>query len=312
MYVNENMSMQPEGYTAKRNIKDSVFTKMFREQKYLLKLYQALHPEDTETTADDIKTITLEPVFVNDLTNDLGFEVKGKLFILVEAQSNMTVNIIVRSFMYLARTYQEHFEETGKDLYGTKPVEIPESELYVVYTGNKKIDKDIITLSEEFFKGKETAVEVRVNVITERNGRGIISQFITFSKVVDDLIKKYGRTAETVAKAIYICKNEDILKEFLEEHEKEVHDIMIILFDQEKAREIHENSIKMESEAKGIVKGRAEGREEGREEGKEDVAIEMLKGNVEPTLISRFTQLSLERINELKSLLSNTLQPVND
>ncbi|MCD8215420.1 MAG: hypothetical protein LUC97_07260 [Clostridiales bacterium] len=34
------------GYEMKRKIKDSVFTKMFRQKKYLLQLYQALHPED--------------------------------------------------------------------------------------------------------------------------------------------------------------------------------------------------------------------------------------------------------------------------
>ncbi|MCD8238038.1 MAG: hypothetical protein LUC92_01690 [Clostridiales bacterium] len=98
------------GYGAKRNIKDTVFTRLFREKKYLLQLYQALHPEDKTATEEDLKTITLEPIFLKDITNDLGFSVKDKLFILVEAQSTASVNIIVRSFMYLAHTYQEHFK----------------------------------------------------------------------------------------------------------------------------------------------------------------------------------------------------------
>ncbi len=32
--------------TPKRKIKDSVFTNLFQDKKYLLRLYKALHPED--------------------------------------------------------------------------------------------------------------------------------------------------------------------------------------------------------------------------------------------------------------------------
>ena len=45
---------------SKRTIKDSVFTNLFRDINYTLKIYQALHPEDTSVTADDIKIMTLE------------------------------------------------------------------------------------------------------------------------------------------------------------------------------------------------------------------------------------------------------------
>ena len=36
----------------KRKIKDSVFTNLFQDKKYLLQLYKALHPEDTDVTED--------------------------------------------------------------------------------------------------------------------------------------------------------------------------------------------------------------------------------------------------------------------
>lgn len=38
---------------AKYTAKDSVFTSLFREPKYLLQLYQALHPEDQEGNHGD-------------------------------------------------------------------------------------------------------------------------------------------------------------------------------------------------------------------------------------------------------------------
>ncbi|MCC8097558.1 MAG: hypothetical protein LIO44_03170, partial [Eubacterium sp.] len=63
-----------------------------------------------------------------------------------------------------------------------------------------------------------------------------------------------------------------------------------------------------EGRAEGRAEGIATGRAEGRAEGKEDVALEMIKENEEPSKISKFTHLSLERINELKALLSNNIQ----
>ncbi len=65
-----------QGNDIKRTIKD-----------YLFQLYQALHPEDTDTTEDDLTDIRLKNILVDDLYNDLGFSVGERLIILVEAQS---------------------------------------------------------------------------------------------------------------------------------------------------------------------------------------------------------------------------------
>jgi hypothetical protein len=99
--MNEN---NPE---VNRKIKDSVFTDLFKDKKNILRMYRELHPEDKETTEDDITTITLTHVIVNKVYNDLGFQVKNKLIILVEAQSTWSVNIIIRLLIYLVQTYQE-------------------------------------------------------------------------------------------------------------------------------------------------------------------------------------------------------------
>ncbi len=40
--------------TAKYTAKDSLFTDLFRDRKYLLQLYQALHPENTTATESAI------------------------------------------------------------------------------------------------------------------------------------------------------------------------------------------------------------------------------------------------------------------
>lgn len=46
--------------TPKRKIKDSVFTNLFQDRKYLLQLYKALHPEDCNVMEDAIADVTIK------------------------------------------------------------------------------------------------------------------------------------------------------------------------------------------------------------------------------------------------------------
>ena len=150
----------------RQNAKDSVFTHLFRVKRYVLQLYQALHPEAMDVTEDMIEIVTLEHVLMNTIHNDLGFLVGRHLVVLVEAQSTWTVNIIPRALMYLAQTYHDYIGKENLNVYGSRPVPLPKPELYVIYTGKKRIGKDVICLSEEFFGGEETDLEVRVTSFT--------------------------------------------------------------------------------------------------------------------------------------------------
>ena len=44
---------------AKQTVKDSVFMDLFGDSKYLLQLYQSLHPEDTAVEESDLKQSVL-------------------------------------------------------------------------------------------------------------------------------------------------------------------------------------------------------------------------------------------------------------
>ena len=122
----------------KRDYQNSVFTIMFggKDKKYLLELYQALHPDDTTTGVDDLELVTIENVLTNDIYNDLGFIANGRLVVLVEAQSTWSPNIIARMFIYLARTYQDYIycnQELKAKLYSETKIELPGPEMYVIY-----------------------------------------------------------------------------------------------------------------------------------------------------------------------------------
>lgn len=114
---------------AKYTIKDSVFTSLFQDKKYLLQLYRTLHPEDKETT------------------EDCAIEVKVKM------------------------------------IYGDDAWKEPAS-------------------------GEQTK-------------KDIISQYITFTKVYNEQLKLYKRTRKTITETIRICKDRNVLTQFLQSREKE-------------------------------------------------------------------------------------------
>ena len=243
----------PANISVRKTVKDSVFTNLFGEPRYLLQLYQAIHPEDTEVKETDLKTVTLENIFTDSIYNDLGFIKGSKLMILVEAQSTWSSNIIIRALEYLANSYRRYFSDNNMDLYKSKKVELPRPELYVIYTGDRKTRPSEITLSEEFFEGEKIAVEVTVKMIYDGKKGDIINQYLTFTKVHDEQVKLHGRTRKAVQEAIRICKDQDILREYLESRESEVVDIMMQLYDQEEIMRVHDIEVAKDAAIRSAV-----------------------------------------------------------
>ncbi|MCQ5167982.1 hypothetical protein NE645_18750, partial [Roseburia hominis] len=60
----------------------------------------------------------------------------------------------------------------------------------------------------------------------------IISQYVTFTKVYNEQMKQYGRTRETIMETIRICKDKNVLREYLQSREKEVVSIMLAMYDE--------------------------------------------------------------------------------
>ncbi len=281
--------MEKKDSFAKYTVKDSVFTTIFRDKKYLIQLYRALHPEDTEATEDALTDITIRNVLTNGIYNDLGFRVGDKILFLVEQQSSWTMNIIIRALMYLAQVYHDYFEEQDADLYGSKKVHVPEPEIYMIYTGERFSRPETILFSKEFFKGKECSIEVKVKVIYDGKGNDIISQYVAFTKVYNEQVKRYGRSREAVTETIRICKDRNLLREFLESREKEVVSIMMTLFDEERIMRTHIVSEKKETARKAAENMLKTGK----------MSAEEIAGY--------FTELSVEDVREIEKGLLQTI-----
>jgi hypothetical protein len=304
---------QTQEVSAKRTAKNSVFLDLFQDKKNLLALYRTLHPEDTEATEDSLDIVTIENVLTDNLYNDLGIMVEeNRLLILVEAQSTWTKNILVRILLYLAQTYNEYLEETSQSLYKEKKVRIPKPELYVIYTGNRGRKPDIISLSDEFFDGEDSSLEITAKVIYESDTDDIINQYIIFCKAFDDQRKQYGLTARAVKETIRICKDRDVLKEYLESREKEVVTIMGKLFDTEDIMRIYwkdkERTFKEEYAKKYAKEYEKKYAKEYEKKAANETAVRFLKmGKLTTQEIADGTGLTVEEVEKLKS---ETLQPV--
>ena len=243
----------------KRDIKDSVFTFLFSDIEYTKQLYLSLHPEDTDIRDEDFRLVTLENILAIGQYNDLGFQVRDKLILLVEAQSTFSPNIPLRMLMYLAKTYNEYIEEHQLSLYREKKVSIPRPELSGIYTG--EIDApDILRLSDMY--EVSGSADLTVRVLRDGQPGEIHSQYVDFCQVANEQVSLYGRTDEALMSTIQLCLEQGILVPFLDSRKKEVVDIMTRLFSQEKAWEMELAANARENREAGRVEGRVEGRME--------------------------------------------------
>jgi hypothetical protein len=287
-----NNTKNTQWIKAKRTTKNSIFLDLFQCKKYLLELYKTIHPEDTAATEDSIDIVTIENVLTDNLYNDLGIIVGGnKLLLLIEAQSTWTMNILIRILLYLAQTYHEYFERTSQSLYKSTKVKIPKPELYIIYTGNKGNKPDVISLSKEFFDGADTDIEIKARVIYESDTDDIVNQYIVFCKVFDDQRKQYGMTEQTVTETIRICKDKNILKEYLESREKEVVTIMMSLFDEEQIRKTYIKDVTREITEKVTEEITEKVTKETTEKVTEEVTEKVTKETAEKTEIETAKRL---------------------
>ena len=265
----------------KRKSKDSVFVNLFENAENVLRLYKELHPEDTQVTVEDIQIQTIKSVLVNTLYNDLGFIVKDRFVMLVEAQSAWNPNMPLRMLFYLAETYRRYLADTVQSEHSSTRVKIPKPELYVVYSGEHKYP-ETVSFSENFFDG-DSPVELKVKVLNEVNVT-IYGQYIGFCKVFNEQRKIYQDSIMCAKETIRICIEKGYLVSYLREHEKEVVDMMSELFDEEYQRAAYNRA----SQKDAIEKGRIEGKAEGKAEERRILAEKMRADGVDEEFIKKY------------------------
>ena len=280
--------MAEEKRFIKYTVKDSVFSEIFTVPAYQVELLQALYPEQEDITVADIRDVTIKNVVSTDVYNDLGLLFRDTLVVLVEAQSTMTANILVRFIEYIARVYKDHIINTAQNWYDRAKVQIPRVDLYVVYVGAAEAggNEGTINLTDEFFGGVPCGIDVRARVIRRPMGGDALSQYIRFSEISNAIIAAHGRTRESAELIVDSCIKQGILPEFFAERKKEVLSAMVELFSQEEAYQMMEAAKRSEGIAQGRREGMAQGRREGMAQGRREGELSALAALVADGVIS--------------------------
>lgn len=275
--------------TVKRRSKDSVFVDIFSDVNYVLELYKELHPEDTEVTVDDINIQTIKSVLVNTLYNDLGFFVKDKFVMLVEAQSVWNPNIALRMMFYLSETYRRYLADSEQSEHSTTKVTLPKPELYVIYSGENAVPEEI-SFAKDFFEG-DSPIDIRVKILSREDAKTISGQYIGFCKVFDEQRKIYDNKLKCIKETLRICSEKGYLVPYLKNHEKEAVTMMSELFDEEYLRKQYDLSERKKSFAEGIEKGMEKGIEKGKSSTLKSVADKLREMGLSDEQIKKATSV---------------------
>ena len=287
--------------------KDSVFSFLFSDPDILRELYCALEdislPENAPVTIN-----TLQDVLFMDRVNDISFEIGGKLVVLIEHQSTINPNMALRLLMYIARIYEKLVGD--RNIYKSKKISLPRPEFFVLYNGvGPYQDEEELRLSDAFeetgslgiIEKGSPALELTVKVININRGKneGIakkcktLAEYSAFVDKVREYEKETGNLEEAIRKAIKYCRENDILKEFLEKNATEVINMLLTEWNWDDALAVR------------YEEGKEDGREEGLEKGREKVARNALAEGVSIEIVKKITGFDDESIRKLQKAVNN-------
>lgn len=258
-----------DGVHYNKKHKDTLFRKLFGENKEnALSLYNAVNGTNY-TNAEDLEFTTLGDVIYMKMKNDISF-LFDKYLSLYEHQSTLNPNMPLRGFLYFGDLYRQLISETER-LYGTRMIKLPAPKYIVFYNGTKKLEggRKELHLSDAFHPlGVSEGFEWTATVIDINYDSG---------KAIDE--------------AVEYCIQNDILREFLEKHRREVKNMCLTEFDEERYGQLMREEGWEDGHAKGIEQGKAEGQLHGIIETCEEMAVP-IKDTI--AMISKRLGVSLE------------------
>ena len=104
-------------------------------------------------------------------------------------------------------------------------------------------------------------------------------------------VKLYGRTRQAIEETIHICKEKDVLKEYLESRETEVVTMMMTLFEEEQISKNYEASIRREEREKAT--------KIATQKANENFVLNMSKKGFDVECIAEMVELSTDEVNEI-------------
>ena len=300
-----------------RQYQDTVFRMYFNEEVRLKEVAGALHGRSYEE--EPLKIVTLEGTFLSQIKNDISFLLAGHHLIFMEHQSTANQNMPLRCLYYVCEQLRQYIP--AKKLYQNTPIKLPAPEFHVFYTGNNDMPETCqMKLSDAYVKADEgihLELKVKFHNIAYDNAKILLQRSRSihdYSFFIDRIKRNMAagmERAQAIREAMRYCEESDIMKEFLQQHEREVGDMVNFEWNQKDFEEaiLEEGMERGRAEGMecGMERGRAEGMEcgmergraEGMEQGKVDIVLEMLRDKLPLETIARISKFSMERVQEL-------------
>ena len=145
-------------------------------------------------------------------------------------------------------------------------------EFFLLYTGKNKREEKELELSKIFFSERDS-LNLKVKVLTKDNADGILKEYTEFCLILDEERQKSETKEEAIVKTIEKAKDRGLLREFLENREIEVMEMMAedILW------EIEFNRYIENQKREGIDEGKAIGEKSGLEKRKLVTLLSLVK-----------------------------------
>ena len=281
-----------------RQYQDTVFRAYMNDVDRLRDVAGALHGR-TYTSVERVRIVTLDGTFLSQMKNDISFLLAGRHLVFMEHQSTLNQNMPLRCLYYLCEQLRQYIP--AKSLYQNKQIPLPRPEFHVFYTGSKDtLDTEQMRLSDAYMEG-EGDIHLELKVTFHNIAYGSEKMLLRMSRPLHDYsfflnciktnIAGGMERVQAIREAMRYCMEHDVMKEFLQEHESEVIDMVNFEWNQKD----FEEAVREE----GWEQGAAQGREEGREEEKSAFILSMLKEKLPLETIARVSKMSVERIQEL-------------
>ena len=281
-----------------RQYQDTVFRAYMNDADRLRDVAGALHGR-TYTSVERVRIVTLDGTFLSQMKNDISFLLAGRHLVFMEHQSTLNQNMPLRCLYYICEQLRQYIP--AKSLYQNKQIPLPRPEFHVFYTGSKDtLETEQMRLSDAYMED-EGDIHLELKVTFHNIAYGSEKMLLRMSRPLHDYsfflnciktnIAGGMERVRAIREAMRYCMEHDVMKEFLQEHESEVIDMVNFEWNQKD----FEEAVREE----GWEQGAAQGREEGREEEKSAFILGMLKEKLPLETIARVSKMSVERIQEL-------------
>jgi len=298
------------GAKANRQIKDTMFCKLFGEAKNAIELVNALLGTKYGADAKAEITTLKSNVFAHGVVNDLSILLDNILLVLIEHQSTVCGNMPLRLLEYVTETYKGFM--TDKDVYSVHQIRLPRPVFIVLYNGTAKMGaKELHRLSDSYTKALPAftgmgGLELEVTVINVNDPRNkklvktckLLDGYRIFNKALDRN-KKAMDLLSAIKKTIDDCIARGVLTDFLEKHRKELTTMLFENSDVNKAMKYHGEERFEEGREEGRKEGLAEGIGIGEKKSVMKTALAMKKRGMTIKNISQYMGLSVSTVRRL-------------